>query len=508
METTISAARSHSRALALVLLALFYSGSAFAQVDQVMPRIGGFGGSQFTARCAQGDYLNGFELRTGNDVDGLRAICATLSTPGVVWRRSLHPSSFGGPGAGTTRIECPDNAPVVIAIFVLYEGADNVVVNNVHLYCGSATAVNQRTAYPSAIFDGPVDRESKNTTWGDATQDCPPGLVGVGINGKSGTWLDSLGLICGAPMPPSKTLGRIKQSNPKPKVVVVPAPVGAASERPTSMASVSTSPPPPASAPTWGQPAILYGIRGDGGLQWYRHNGAATGAGTAVRDAWAEPKNVNRDWGAFKQAFAGGAGVIYGITQDGRLIWNRHAAFLTGQGLESAGAWETSRVVSTGWGNYRKVFSGGGGIIYAITQSGQLLWFKHTGFASGAPQIEGPRPVANGWGNYAQVFAAGNGIIYALGADGILKWTRHDGYQNGVDAWQGPRDVGRDWNGLRQVFSTGNGIVYSISQDGILRWYKHVAYLEGRGLETPGSWQGGVEVGRGWNSFTNVFAQF
>jgi hypothetical protein len=506
METKISSGRLPSRFMSLALLALCYAGSAFAQADQVLPRIGGPGGGAYSARCAQGEYLGGFELRTGNDVDGIRAICVALSTPDLAERRSLHPTATGGLGAGVTQISCPDNAPVVIAMYVYFEGADHVVVNSVHLFCGSASGLSQRTAYPSAVFDGPYNNTYK---WGNATQDCPPGLVGVGISAHSGIWLDSVGLICGAPMPPAKTLGRINppKKAPEPKAIVVPAPVSVAAGRQVSMASVGT-PSPPASASNWGPPAILYGISGDGGLQWYRHNGAATGAGTAVKDAWAEPKNVSRDWGAFKQVFAGGAGVIYGITQDGRLVWTRHAAFLTGQGLESAGAWEPSRVVSNGWGNYRKVFSSGGGTIYAITQGGQLLWFKHAGFANGAPQMEGPKPVANGWGNYQHVFAAGEGIIYALGADGILKWTRHDGYQNGVAAWQGPRDVGRDWNGLRQVFSIGNGIVYSISNDGVLRWYKHVAYLDGRGLETPGSWQGGVEVGRGWNSFATVIAQF
>ena len=508
MDTTTSDRRSHSRFLPLVLLALCYASSAFAQIDQVMPRIGGIGGGQYRARCELGEYLGGFELRTGNDVDGIRAICVALSTPDVAQRRRLHQDSTGGPGAGVTKLECPDNAPVVIAIYVFYEGSDNVVVNSIYLYCGSASGLSQRTEYPSAVFEGPLDFDSKNKLWNSATQDCPAGLVGVGISGRSGIWLDSLGLICGPPMPPSKTLGRIDKSRPKANAIAVPLPANAAVAGRSASAASVTPPAPPATTPRWGQPAILYGIRGDGGLQWYRHNGAATGAGTAVRDAWAEPKNVNRNFGNFKQVFTGGAGVIYAITLDGKLTWNRHAAFLTGQGLESAGAWETPRVISSGWGNYRKVFSGGGGTIYAITQSGQLLWFKHTGFANGAPQIEGPRPVANGWGNYQHVFSGGNGIIYALGADGILKWTRHDGYQNGADAWQGPRDVGRDWNGLRQVFSTGNGIVYSISNDGILRWYKHVAYLEGRGLETPGSWQGGVEVGHGWNSFTNVFAQF
>jgi hypothetical protein len=61
---------------------------------------------------------------------------------------------------------------------------------------------------------------------------------------------------------------------------------------------------------------------------------------------------------------------------------------------------------------------------------------------------------------------------------------------------------------MREVFSVGGGIIYAISQDGTLRWYKHVGYLDGRGMESPGAWQGRIEVGRGWHSFTRVIAQY
>jgi hypothetical protein len=99
-------------------------------------------------------------------------------------------------------------------------------------------------------------------------------------------------------------------------------------------------------------------------------------------------------------------------------------------------------------------------------------------------------------------------VIYAAGADGILKWNKHVGFETGAAEWQGPKDVGRRWNGLRTAFSAGGGIIYSIAPDGILRWYRHNGYLDGAGLESAGSWEARTDVGRGWNSFANVIAQF
>jgi Tachylectin len=274
------------------------------------------------------------------------------------------------------------------------------------------------------------------------------------------------------------------------------------------LSALPPKPQPPAPALDPAHPAIIYGLGVDGILRWYRHNGATAGVAANVPGAWLGANNVNVDWGVFKHVFTGGNGVFYVITQDGKLIWFRHAAFLTGQGTDVPGAWDDAHEVASDWGDYRQAFSAGSGIIYAITANGQLVWFRHAGFADGRAEWEGPIPLTDGWANYEQVFSGGNGVIYAIGADGILKWNRHDGYQTGANEWQPATDVGRGWNGFKSVFSAGSGIIYAISPDGLLRWYRHNGYMDGRGLESPNAWQGRFDVGSGWNSFESVMAQF
>src|SRR5260221_14715432 len=64
-----------SRLICVPAAMLFFILSAPAQTDAILPLLGGRGGGQFVARCPQGQYLTGVELRTGNDVEAIRIIC-------------------------------------------------------------------------------------------------------------------------------------------------------------------------------------------------------------------------------------------------------------------------------------------------------------------------------------------------------------------------------------------------------------------------------------------------
>jgi hypothetical protein len=227
--------------LLFVLLAsasmLHLASPAYAQADQVLPPMGGPGGSQFFARCANGDILNGVELRTGNDVDGIRPICASSRAPTSIGPRNVFSVGYGGDGGGVSRVVCPDNAPAIAGLRVGYEGEKTTIINNVHLYCSVVLPNQPLTTHPTAVFDGPriVHTDPGPLTGYDPVfvnwdqESCPKGLVPVGINGRSGVWLDAVGLICGAmPFDPSKippvvsSIGRVggKPSAPRPPMTL------------------------------------------------------------------------------------------------------------------------------------------------------------------------------------------------------------------------------------------------------------------------------------------------
>ena len=95
------------------------------------------------------------------------------------------------------------------------------------------------------------------------------------------------------------------------------------------------------------------------------------------------------------------------------------------------------------------------GVIYAITDADDLLWYRHDGRGNGsirwAPNAGSK--VGNGW-HFKQVFSGGDGVIYAITDAGDLLWYRHDGRGNGSFRWppNAGSKVGNGWH-FKQVFS-------------------------------------------------------
>lgn len=184
---------------------LFFVLSAQAQTDVILAPIGGGGGTQFVARCPQGRFLAGLDLMGGDDVDSIRPLCVNAYGPAEVGPVVPYSSKFGGDGGSPRQLLCPKDTPIVIWMEVKAEGIDKITVNNLHLGCGLAVTNQKPSWLPTAVFDGPL-QESTNGPFGghmaqriEDRQDCSPGLVAVGVNGRSGALLDSLGLICGPP---------------------------------------------------------------------------------------------------------------------------------------------------------------------------------------------------------------------------------------------------------------------------------------------------------------------
>jgi hypothetical protein len=106
----------------------------------------------------------------------------------------------------------------------------------------------------------------------------------------------------------------------------------------------------------------------------------------------------------------------------------------------------------------------GQGIIYAVKQDGTLLWYQHTGYATGDATWSGPLEVGSDWQHFSKIIPAGAGVILAIKPDGSLLWYRHDNYLVGISTtfsrfgvdlgpiWEesdGP--IGSGWTGFREV---------------------------------------------------------
>src|SRR4051812_32385089 len=180
-----------------LLVRLLTASPAYAQApDQILAPIGGPGGGQFIARCAPGDILGGVYLFTGDDVDGIHPLCITVRTP-TGGEPHGYSRNFGAYDGRRVELKCPAAAPSVTGLDVSFEGENTVIVNGVHLFCGLALPNQPLTSNPTLAFDGPVVGGGTALMRDRAV--CPPGLMPVGITGRSGKWLDALSLICGMP---------------------------------------------------------------------------------------------------------------------------------------------------------------------------------------------------------------------------------------------------------------------------------------------------------------------
>lgn len=141
---------------------------------------------------------------------------------------------------------------------------------------------------------------------------------------------------------------------------------------------------------------------------------------------------------------------IYAATADGSLLWYRDELRDGTNGPNAERGWAdgSGNRIGVGWTGFRHLISGGDGIIYAIRESGELHWYRDTlRDGSNGPNAErGWAPgsgnqIGLGWDGFPAVFStgAGDGIIYAITATTDLLWYRdelRDG-TNGAGAERG-----------------------------------------------------------------------
>jgi hypothetical protein len=92
--------------------------------------------------------------------------------------------------------------------------------------------------------------------------------------------------------------------------------------------------------------------------------------------------------------------VIYAVGLDSNLYWYRHEGRFNG-----TFKWHSDsgkKVIGTGWTspNFKQAFSGGDGIIYVVRDNGELAWYRHKGWLTGANSwVSGGtgKPVGSGW---------------------------------------------------------------------------------------------------------------
>ncbi|MGZ8920206.1 MAG: tachylectin-related carbohydrate-binding protein [Limisphaerales bacterium] len=222
----------------------------------------------------------------------------------------------------------------------------------------------------------------------------------------------------------------------------------------------------------------------------------------------------------FNASVAGDFNILYGVNQDGILVWHRHIINSSGNTLKHS--WNPTQNIGHGWmGGMKDVLPAGQSAIYALKDNGELSRYWHIGAFDGSYKWgDGPQTVGTGWTTFSQLVPTDSGVIYGISSDGILRWNKNPHYADSggsANLWANSVNVGRGWTGFQNMFSGGKGVLYVVNSDGKLMWFKHRAYLnpipmpggnatDAQQLAWQNSWEGPKHVGTGWSGFTKIFS--
>ena len=241
------------RIFAATLICLGCALSATPGAADSLPVQGGPGGGNFDLPCPANFYMLGVALRFGAWVDAIRANCLAFDSNA---QKFVRPPSFtdfrGGTGGGGPKQDgCQDDHYVSgIEYGFTREGNDPKYLDYVKLICSPIKSGNRTEVCLDTGEGCWFSREGKqdipvfggkSVIWA-FTQFCPDGQAATGIHGRSGSYVDALGLICG----------------PKPVLVAAPPTPPAPADKPvqkTGTEKTDTAPPPPNPAPPPTPPA-------------------------------------------------------------------------------------------------------------------------------------------------------------------------------------------------------------------------------------------------------------
>ena len=247
-----------------------------------------------------------------------------------------------------------------------------------------------------------------------------------------------------------------------------------------------------------------------GYLLWYKY----TSVTSPNPDAWAPDLGAGiglGGWQQFKQVFGGENGVIYAIHPNGNLVWYKY----TSLDSPDPNAWASGvgkGIGLGGWQQFEQVFGGYNGVIYAVHPNGNLVWYKYTSLDNADPNAWAPGTGTGiglgGWQQFKQVFGGENGVIYAVHPNGNLIWYKYTSLDNpDPNAWalgMGKTISVGGWQNYTQVFGGENGVIYAVHPNGNLIWYKYTS----PDSPNPNAWApgSGTAIGLGgWQNYKQVF---
>ncbi|GAA2970434.1 tachylectin-related carbohydrate-binding protein [Actinokineospora diospyrosa] len=245
-------------------------------------------------------------------------------------------------------------------------------------------------------------------------------------------------------------------------------------------------------------PANFFGIDPDGELFVQQHNAPQTGS-----PDWTEKSYIGTGWLEDKYALAAPGGNIYLINYETggmyQYRWNGRAWDFFGRSLYATVGSGFDQYVPNGDGS--RITIDQQGRIYAVDAAGNLrLYVRSTSPTGGTwtPDTVNGKVIGTGWDTFDRVIATGDGILYGVTDTGELLRYKYDFTHNSWATTE--RTIGEGWNHYDNIYSAGGETLYALSQDtGNLYWYSYDA--------DTGTWQNNAQprlADTGWDTPARV----
>ncbi len=176
-------------------------------------------------------------------------------------------------------------------------------------------------------------------------------------------------------------------------------------------------------------------------------------------------------WGGFAWIGSGGDGVLYALTTTGDLRWYRYnvggTTWYTGSG----------KIIGSGFTPITKVINvavGANGDLYFVRTTGALVIYRHTGRLTGAATWanSGGYTIGSGWTGSEIIVPNGGGVVYRQ-VNGNLIWYKHSDPALGAVTWSKASTIGTGWR-FYDLLSAGGGVLYATQgQTGQVLLYQH-----------------------------------
>ena len=195
---------------------------------------------------------------------------------------------------------------------------------------------------------------------------------------------------------------------------------------------------------------------------------------------------------------------IYAVTDSGDLLYYKDEA------RDGTSGWANDGIgqkLGSEWGHFLHVFASDDGIIYAVAPNGNLLYFRHE-LGNGTSQLANGgigQKIGSGWNSFSKILSGGDGIIYAILPNGDLLYYR-DEARDGTARWSFDgvgQKIGSGWGEYLQLLSGGGGIIYATALNGDLLYFKDKARNGTRQWFRDGK---GKKIDEGWDIFRALFS--